>query len=123
MLLVEKQLKRFQQLFLQLEYKQEEVCPLHLDHDSLQLMLKEDRASFIHHYKNEVRTWIYLLQSWQHYFNQSEWEIQMQTIKNIPDNDPVSIFLAMEQIISNGVIKRYQGNSIQNIDLSKMKEV
>lgn len=110
-----KQLYRLEKMDKLLKFKPEDVCPIHLDHDSLQLMLKEDRASFIHHLKLQLRTSILMLQLWKRYMEEDDIKELLNQMKNTPENDIVSLFLLLEAWINKGVAKRYPKGGIKTV--------
>jgi hypothetical protein len=102
-------IKRFNDLYNQLEYKAqapgEHQCFIY-DHDSLWLLLKEDRGSFINNYKNILAGLITLLKIHKGYG--LEVGYLLEQFKTIPDSDPVSIILKYEQLTDEAVRNKYR---------------
>lgn len=110
-----KQLERLQKMDNLLKFKASDICPLHIDYDSLQLMLKEDRESFIHYLKLQFRTSILMLQLWKRYMELDDIKELLRQMKNTPENDIVSLFLLLEEWINKGVAMRYPKGGIKTV--------
>ena len=105
------QIERLDALNELIEFKVGDICPLHVDHDSLQLMLKEDRASFVHWLKIQIRTSTFMLKLWRRYMELDELQGLLKQMAAIPNKDIVSLFILLEEWINKGVAHRYPRGS------------
>jgi hypothetical protein len=101
------QIERLEALNDLISFKVGDICPLHVDHDSLQLMLKEDRASFVHWLKIQIRTSTFMLKIWRRYMELEELQELLKLMAAIPNKDIVSLFMLLEEWINKGVAHRY----------------
>jgi hypothetical protein len=117
------QITRLEELNELTKHKVNDICPLHVDHDSLQAMLSEDRESFIHHLKNQLRTSLFMLKLWRRYMELDELQDLLNQMEKTPDRDIVSLFILMEDWINKGVAKRYPRDKLEPINLGVLQSL